>query len=575
MKTKFYLVFNFLFILSLLLPAHFNGLYGFDWTDTTFDFQQALNILNNQDIGKDFFTHIPGFSYISEAFFLNFFGVSFENHRNLGLIFPIIEYLCCYLIIFKILALNNQKNYHFWSIIFSSLIIVSYWGTQLFWSNFRLAITYSFLIFTLIFFSYHKVNKILNITFVFLITLILILQILTKQSHGINLILTFISLLSVLLLKRKSIYFILQIISLFFIFLLFNILVLTYLTGLDFPITLSETTGSLDLKGLSVKRPLEIIFTIIGISTFKSIFYSIFIILSVIIFLFLFQKSSLRFFILIPLSISSITAYYFLIIWVILHYVLVGFLIYQFFYFCKNILNIKKLNEKVLNSTALFASSFPLIGSFVAEQLSWPGPNYIQPNLYMFLLIIMTVTYFLNNNNDFLINKKYFFIYLIIIFILSAFFIETKPRRYDHKNEGLVKIKNPATFRDWKVSKKTFEVIKKLIDISDNCGGNSLFQLSWMPISYEITSRKNITGYYLPYADTIGLEEGIKIVKSLNNNPPDLLILQPKYYNYDGPFPAKGLKYIYKNLDLTLEKYDFREKLNDNHNNFMVYCKKN
>ena len=96
-----------------------------------------------------------------------------------------------------------------------------------------------------------------------------------------------------------------------------------------------------------------------------------------------------------------------------------------------------------------------------------------------------------------------------------------------------------------------------------------------MPISYEITSRKNITGYYLPYADTIGLEEGIKIVKSLNNNPPDLLILQPKYYNYDGPFPAKGLKYIYKNLDLTLEKYDFREKLNDNHNNFMVYCKKN
>ena len=132
MKSKFYLVFNFLFILSLLLPAHINGLYGFDWTDTTFDFQQALNILNNQDIGKDFFTHIPGFSYISEAFFLNFFGVSFENHRNLGLIFPIIEYLCCYLIIFKILTLNNQKNYHFWSIIFSSLILVSYWGTQLF-----------------------------------------------------------------------------------------------------------------------------------------------------------------------------------------------------------------------------------------------------------------------------------------------------------------------------------------------------------------------------------------------------------------------------------------------------------
>ena len=103
---------NILAIITILLPSHILGLYGFHWNDTTYNFQQALNILNNKEINQDFFTHIPGFSFLLEAFFLKIFGTTYENHRNFGLIFPITQYLCSVLVVSKILYNFNQKNYH-------------------------------------------------------------------------------------------------------------------------------------------------------------------------------------------------------------------------------------------------------------------------------------------------------------------------------------------------------------------------------------------------------------------------------------------------------------------------------
>ena len=122
--------------------------------------------------------------------------------------------------------------------------------------------------------------------------------------------------------------------------------------------------------------------------------------------------------------------------------------------------------------------------------------------------------------------------------------------------------------------KSHFDTIQKLRSASTNCGGNTLFQLSWMPISFEITSRMNTIGYDLPYHDTISLKDGIKITKSLLEKPPAMLILQDEYFNYKGPFPAKGMKYIFQNISKILEKYELKEELKDLDNNFKVYCLK-
>jgi hypothetical protein len=574
MNLKLLIILNIFLILNILLPWHIRGLYGFDWTDTTYSFQEALNILNDKKINKDFFSHIPGLSFILEAFFLKIFGISYQNHRNFGLIFPIIQYACLVLIISKILYYHNQKNYQLSSIFFSVTIMMSYWGMQLSWDNSSLAITFSFIISTLLFFLYNKVNKIYIFSIIFLITLILTLQIFTKQSHSVNIILVFFSILIISFLKKKNIHSIARILIVFSFFLFFNIFALSYFSGIDIPITLSRGNNLLDLKGLSINRPLEILFTILGVNSFKGLIFLIFFILSIFSFLFIIKKRNLELLLLFPLFILPFVTYYFSLIWVILHFTLIGFLFYKSYYFFKDIFYFKNLHGNKLIRNVLLVSSSPLLGSMIAEQLSWPGTAYLRPELLVSILIILTLTYFFSGNNKLFFNKKFFFSYLAIICITSAFIIETKPRRYNHRNVGLVKIESPESFRNWKVSKETFDTIQKLRSASINCSGNTLFQLSWMPISFEITSRINTIGYDLPYHDTISLKDGIKITKSLLEKPPDMLIVQNEYFDYKGPFPAKGMKYIFQNISKILEKYELREDLKDLDNTFKVYCLK-
>jgi hypothetical protein len=122
------------------------------------------------------------------------------------------------------------------------------------------------------------------------------------------------------------------------------------------------------------------------------------------------------------------------------------------------------------------------------------------------------------------------------------------------------------------VSKKTLEAINKLREASVSCEKNTLFQLAWMPLSYEITSRINLTGYDLPYHVTITLTEAELILKNLISDPPGMLIVQPKYENYSGPFPAVGMKYLYNNLDDLLKYYSFYSLIEDNFNKFKIFC---
>ena len=55
---KFYFLLIVSLFLTLIYPWHWNGLYGFDWTDTTYHFQQALNVYRGAVIGADFANNI-------------------------------------------------------------------------------------------------------------------------------------------------------------------------------------------------------------------------------------------------------------------------------------------------------------------------------------------------------------------------------------------------------------------------------------------------------------------------------------------------------------------------------------
>ncbi|MDA8612606.1 hypothetical protein N9L10_01455 [Candidatus Pelagibacter bacterium] len=192
----------------------------------------------------------------------------------------------------------------------------------------------------------------------------------------------------------------------------------------------------------------------------------------------------------------------------------------------------------------------------------------------MFIFLISLIIFYINDYKNLFFYKKLFISYIIFTFIISIFFIEIRGANvvYDHKRNGLVKIEKPESLRDWKVSKKTLEAINKLREASVSCEKNTLFQLAWMPLSYEITSRINLTGYDLPYHVTITLTEAELILKNLISDPPGMLIVQPKYENYSGPFPAVGMKYLYNNLDDLLKYYSFYSLIEDNFNKFKIFC---
>ena len=136
----------------------------------------------------------------------------------------------------------------------------------------------------------------------------------------------------------------------------------------------------------------------------------------------------------------------------------------------------------------------------------------------------------------------------VLYIAISILIISPKPRLFDGINEGLTQLSGPESFSNWKVSPQTASAIRELQSESRSCPGDQLFQLAWMPIAYEITNRKNITGYDLPYHDTITLDEARNILLMLLSNPPGMLLVQERHANYQGPFPALGMKYLYENI---------------------------
>lgn len=95
-----------------------------------------------------------------------------------------------------------------------------------------------------------------------------------------------------------------------------------------------------------------------------------------------------------------------------------------------------------------------------------------------------------------------------------------------------------------------------------------------MPIANHVTGRRNVTRYDLPYHDTISLDDTETILATLAQTPPGMLIVQPRYRNYTGPFPAIGMRHLYANIDALLPAFEFKELVEDARNAFEVYCRR-
>lgn len=332
---------------------------------------------------------------------------------------------------------------------------------------------------------------------------------------------------------------------------------------------------SLALKGLSIQNPLEIFLTILGINSFKSFFLFIlcFIFSAFSVYLLRrFHNLSNYFIVLFP--IAAIAAYILGgLVNIALHYVSIGLFLVQLVLVGNYFLISKASFDSSIRapSIALFLAQFPIIGSIVAEQMSWPGPSYARLSLTLPLLSIqfISILFLLRLK---IVNVRQPTMAIFLIAVTSLFIIEPQTTRFDRIEEGLTELQAPKSFLNWNVSPSTATAIIKLQEASSHCPGDQLFQLAWMPIIYELTGRQNVTEFDLPYHDTITVDAANKILSALFSNPPGMLVIQWKYKGYDGPFPALGMKLLNEQIPKLIVRYDHQNEVSDNHNSFSIYC---
>ena len=591
---KYKALFTLLFfsILITLLPWHIKGLYGFDWTDTTFAFQGAMNVFEGLALHKERAFFIPGLNFVIEAYVFKIFSPHFIVHRNLGLVLPIINSLCLFYISYKIISISNRSISVFWALPIALLPIVSISGQQIYWTYSRLAVTESFIIAaTLISLFLSKSNLALVIKLC-MISLFLAVQILTKQSHGlVNLILISICLVTFFsCASAKRYHGLLLAVGLWALMPIALYVVSISLCPSCGSFLLNGGLGnSLELKGLSLGRPFEIILTIVGIDKllFTIVFLFAFVLTSMFLFVLLnYQKGYIICIIAIlglvlgqnlinillyevsPISVSRYTSY----LRILSHYFVVSAFVLQVFYLLFKSKSFYGKHNGFLGFI-LFCSMFPMLGSIVAEQMSWPGTSYIRPTLTISVLCLQLL-FFIFLQNVLYVKKDSYIIPVAILaaFTSLSFFINPVQYRYEPASAGLVSLSAPAEFSGWRVAPDTARAISDLQLYSEQCPEGPAFQLAWTPIAYLITGRENATNFDLPYHDTITLSQAHDILHVLNQTPPSMLIIQPRYKNYSGVFPALGMKFLYKNLDKLIENYTYVGTVKDAFNELNLYC---
>lgn len=256
-----------------LLPWFLSGLYGLDWSDTSYHFQQALNVYNGLLPQRDFHSHVPGLSFVIESKFLSFFGPHFLAHRALGILAPSIVVFSVVYVSLDLLHDETRTTQIAVAALISLSTSASFWGEQLYFSFSAIGGALGFLTGTIAYKALKSQAPRPRIFFILLASILIGAITLIKQSLGAGIFLAtaFAIFLAPLLLNTiKPLSHSLRQGGL-------GVGVLFFGAGFSFFLIASLMCGScardlgsflgggLELKGLSLSAPMEIAATIIGL----------------------------------------------------------------------------------------------------------------------------------------------------------------------------------------------------------------------------------------------------------------------------------------------------------------------
>ena len=584
-------------LFTLMLASAFNrGLYGLDWTDSTYTFQEALNVLNGLIPHKDTSPAVPGLSFVLEAWALKFLGVNYFVHRWLGfivLVFTFVGYFFVCRLLFKRTAD---------AIVISLLGAVPHLGTQSWFSFTPLALMMTIWIAAAFMYSENIFQKKLLFVYSLLIGSALACVILVKQSVGILVAISiFVGLTFINLFKRLTITFSCKEISAFSLYGISIGLILTFslyfsYIGSEGVINLIELLqNSHEMKGLDQTSFFEKITSGFGVvnSTKGVAVFILFLIISYSLFKlkskpmlicrkFLFYSVALS-----PLWLvweSSHTSTVGILVWYLHQSVILAKLTHLTIRFFDQIkvAHQRKVSIKSLifeEPLSLFLVLLILEAGIIAHQMSWYGMAYMSFEMSYLAAIVATYSFVsggLFEFGDFFkpLSKQWAVLITSIILIYGQV-APVKNRRvinFDENNYQTVEVEE---FGNFLVSKADASAILTIRSFVKECDSQTMFQLPWTPILYSITGLKNSTRFFLPYADTITKANGIAITNELKINPPDIFIVEPYRIYTENPFPAEGMKIIYSYVesDKFLENYGAPLHITTDYKEWFIYCR--
>ena len=544
----------------ILMPSFYAGLYGLDWTDTTYNFQEAINVVNGLRPHNEFSTHVGGLSFLIEGVFLKYFGADYFIHRVLGFLINVISITLLYKIAERV---TKNSNYSFLLAGIATFIIA---GTQSSYTFTSLALMLSLLI------AYTFLNKndfhnhliydaLLGMTSASLLLVKHNIGLAVFGGIGLSYIIDVFSSTGSNRSGKGILVFAASFCSLFVFY-------FTYIGNDGINAIYNIIASSSELKGFSGASVMAIIFSLIGIpdGMRAAIFCAFMLLLITVILLLQFRMKIYivnTYFSLVVITgpifiaiarlfvsdIYNLDVIYFFLIHVLSIYLPLG-LIYKYIH--KNGAYEKK------EISGILSLYFILEATILAHEASWPGPGYMAP-LHAYLLAAINLHLLgLSSTYESTINYKSSLVAFVLIITAMSFVVPVRPYGVTVKKRNNYSSINIRYFNNWPISINDKKAITDLQLITRNNESHSLFQLPWSPILYSLLNLRNTTPYDLPFHDSLTIEQAKDLVACLEKEMPDMLMIEPQYRAYDGPFPAKGMNYVYQILDKEIIKNHYR-----------------
>jgi hypothetical protein len=544
----------------LSMPSFHAGLYGLDWTDTTYNFQEAINVVNGLRPHNGFSTHVGGLSFLIEGVLLKYFGADYFIHRALGFLIYVISVTLVYKIADR--ATKNRA----YAILLAGVVVFYIAGIQSSFTFTSLALMLSLLI-AYIFLNkneYHNHlihDALLGIASASLLLIKHNIGLAVFGAIGLSYIINFLLSADTNRSFKGVLVFATSFCLLFTVYFI-------YIGSGGINAFYNILLSSSELKGLSGSSFLSIIFSLIGVPDgIRAATFCFFLALLITVVLVLQFRMKIYFAdTLFPLvviigpifiamsrlfasDIYNLDVIYFFIFHVLSIYLPLG-LIYKYMH--------EEGSCGKNEISGILSLYFIIEATILAHEASWPGPGYMAP-LHAYLLATINLHLFgLSKKFERAINYKAGLAAFVLIIIVISFLVPVRPYGVSAKQRNNYSSINQRYFNNWPVSINDKNTIKDLQLIAKNNNSHSLFQLPWSPILYSLLNLRNTTPYDLPYHDALTIEEAKDLVACLKKDMPDILMIEPQYRVYDGPFPAKGMKYVYQIVDNEIIKKNYR-----------------